>query len=69
MNDLDGVLWWAMVGTAVFAAASSILATCLDRWAPVRVGSRGRFILHMSSYVLLSLSVLAFALRGLLVDY
>jgi hypothetical protein len=62
----DNVLWWLMVGTALIAAATSIGATILDRRASDDSNQKLRFSLHMIGYVMMSISVLVFVLRGLL---
>ena len=63
MTD-DNVLWWLMVWTAIVAAGLSFAAIFLDRRPTVdrRLG----FAFHMLSYVVLTISVLIFALRGFL---
>lgn len=66
MSDWDGGLWWVMIATGVAAAGLSITASYHDRRGSGRPSRRMRFVLHMISYVLLSVSVLAFVLRGLL---
>jgi hypothetical protein len=62
----DEVLWWSMVGTAFAAAGISLAATVLDRRAASRPGRNARFWLHIASYILMSISILIFALRGIL---
>jgi hypothetical protein len=64
--DADSTLWWLMVATAVASATLSITASWCDRRALARPSRRQRFLMHMASYVLLSISVLAFVARGLL---
>lgn len=68
MADWDNALWWLMVGTGVAAAALSIAASWFDRRGGTRPTRRERFLMHMASYVLLSVSILVFAARGLRVD-
>jgi hypothetical protein len=60
----DDVLWWMMVGTAIVAAALSFVAAFLDRRATA--DRKVRFSVHMLSYIVLTISVLIFVLRGLL---
>ena len=68
MANWDGALWWLMVATGVAAAALSIAASWFD-WRSVRRPTpRGRFLMHMASYVFLSVSVLLFVVRGLWVN-
>lgn len=62
----DEVLWWSMVLTAVAAAFFSLGATALDRRATQRPSRATRFWLHMAGYVLMSISILIFILRGVL---
>jgi hypothetical protein len=62
----DNFLWWFMVGAAFSAAGTSIGATILDRRATDRPGRKARFLLHMLSYLLMTISVAIFILRGLL---
>jgi hypothetical protein len=62
----DEVLWWSMVGTAVAAAGISIAGTVLDRRAAERPGRNTRFWMHIAGYILMSISILIFALRGIL---
>jgi hypothetical protein len=64
MADWDHVLWWVMLSTGVAAAALSITAAYHDRRGSDRPTRRGRFILHLLSYILMSISILAFASRG-----
>jgi hypothetical protein len=64
--DLDDTLWWMMVSTGVAAAGLSIIAAFCDRRGSDWPSRRARFILHLISYVLMSVSVLMFAARGLL---
>ncbi len=66
MTASDDDLWWVMVGVAVVAAGLSVIANILDRRDSRALGRRTRFLMHIVSYVLMSVSVLIFALRGLL---
>ena len=59
-------LWWLTLVTEIAAAALSIYATILDRRRKFRPTQRPRFALHIASYVLLSVSVLGFIIRGLI---
>jgi hypothetical protein len=61
----DNVLWWAMVGTALAAAVVSVVATVLDRRAIDESNRKLRFSLHMTGYIMMSISVLFFVFRGL----
>ncbi|MEX2129595.1 MAG: hypothetical protein WD871_15330 [Xanthobacteraceae bacterium] len=64
----DNVLWWFMVSTAFSAAGISIGAAILDRRATDWPGRNARFLLHMFSYLLMTISVSIFILRGLLLS-
>jgi hypothetical protein len=68
MAGWDDTLWWAMLATGIAAAAISIAASWLDRRAGPWPTRRGRYLMHMTSYALLSLSIFAFVLRGLSPD-
>lgn len=63
---MTNALWWIMVSTGAAAALLSVAASALDRrtlpWPP----RRGRFAMHVTSYALMSASMLAFAVRGFL---
>jgi hypothetical protein len=63
--DWDHVLWLAMIASGIAAAGVSIAATCIDRRTG-RQGQRVAFFLHIASYILMSISILMFALRGLI---
>jgi hypothetical protein len=62
----EEVLWWSMIGTAIAAAGISLAAMVLDRRAAPMPGRKARFWLHIASYILMSISILIFALRGIL---
>jgi hypothetical protein len=66
MSDWDHYLWWLMLSTGLAAAALSITAAYHDRRASDRPSRRVRYILHVISYILMSISILAFASRGLI---
>jgi hypothetical protein len=57
-----------MIATGVAAAALSIAASLLDRRGGSRPTPRARFLMHMASYVLWSVSILVFVARGLQVN-
>jgi hypothetical protein len=63
--EWESTLWWAMLSTGIAAAGISIAANALDRRKNNRPSEQQRFWLHIASYGLLSISILAFALRGL----
>jgi hypothetical protein len=65
--ETDNFLWWFTLVTGVGAAALSICATVLDRWLKARSKPGRGFALHIASYVLLSVSILGFIFRGLIV--
>jgi hypothetical protein len=64
--EWETVLWWTMLLTGIGAAAISIVTNTLDRRGKNLLARHRRFWLHVASYGLLSASVLAFVLRGLL---
>ena len=64
--ETDNFLWWFTLVTGVGAAALAICATVLDRRRDSRPTRSQRFALHIASYVLLSVSVLGFIIRGLI---
>ncbi len=64
--EWDTVLWWVMLAAGVSAAALSIVTTMLDRRKGDERTRRRRLHMHIASYCLLSVSILAFVLRGLL---
>jgi hypothetical protein len=59
-------LWWVMLTAAAIAATLSIAATILDRRKPCWPTRQQRFRMHIASYCCLTISVLAFVMRGLL---
>jgi len=66
MTPSDDVLWWVMVSVAISAAGLSITTSVLDRRDSRTPGRRARFLMHIVSYALMTVSVLIFVLRGLL---
>ena len=66
MIPSDDVLWWVMVSIAVVAAGLSVMTNVLDRRDSRIPGRRMRFLMHLVSYALMTVSVLIFVLRGLL---
>ncbi|MGE3992370.1 hypothetical protein [Pseudorhodoplanes sp.] len=62
----DQRLWWLMVATGILAAGVSVIATLLDRRESAWPSRHQRFLLHIAGYSLMSLSILSFAVRGLL---
>ena len=64
--EWEKVLWWTMLSTGIAAATLGIAANALDHRNENWPARRQRFWLHMASYAFLSVSVLVFALRGLL---
>lgn len=61
----ETALWWTMLSTGMAAAAISITTNVLDRRKENWLTRHQRFWLHIASYGLLSVSILAFILRGL----
>ena len=66
MTPSDDTLWWVMVSIASAAAGLSITTNILDRRDSRTPSRRTRFLMHIVSYALMTLSVLIFVLRGLL---
>jgi len=64
--ETDNFLWWFTLVTGVGAAALSICASILDPRRKPRPMPGRRFALHIASYVLLSVSILGFIVRGLI---
>ena len=62
----EAALWWVMLTTAGMAAMLSIGATILDRRKPYWPTQEQRFRMHVASYCFLTISILAFVMRGLL---
>jgi uncharacterized membrane protein len=63
----DHALWLLGLVSGVLAAAIGIIASYLDRKASIWPTAQQRFYLHMASYVILSLSIVSFIIRGLLI--
>ncbi|MGB6538109.1 MAG: hypothetical protein WBF58_19335 [Xanthobacteraceae bacterium] len=68
MSDADNAdwLWWAMLTTGVAAAIISIVTGAFDRRRVDWPNARQRQLLHIVSYGFMTLSILAFVLRGLI---
>ena len=62
----EAALWWVMLTAAVTAAVLSIAATMLDRRKSDWPTRQQQFRMHIASYCFLTISILAFAMRGLL---
>ena len=62
----DGVLWWIMVVTGCAAAALSLWSSALRRRRAGEAAAVQSHRLDMASYALLSVSVLSFVARGLI---
>jgi hypothetical protein len=62
----ETTLWWVMLTAGAMAAMLSIAATILDRRKPYWLTRQQRFRMHIASYCFLTISVLAFVMRGLL---
>ena len=65
-TEWDEPLWWVMVAAGVIAALLSIATNSLDRRKRDWPTRRQRFLMHLASYGFLTVSILAFVLRGLL---
>jgi hypothetical protein len=62
----EAALWWVMLTSAVIGAMLSITATMLDWRKSDWPRRQQRFRMHIASYCFLTVSVLAFVMRGLL---
>jgi hypothetical protein len=65
-GEWESALWWVMLASGLTAAALSIATTALDRGKAAWPTHRQRFQMHLASYGLLTISIVAFILRGLL---
>jgi hypothetical protein len=63
--DYGSWLWWAMLVMAIMGGALSMAAGVFDRRKTVWPSPQQRFVLHLISYGFMTLSILAFVLRGL----
>jgi phosphate/sulfate permease len=63
----DSVLWWAMVTFAVVAAGLSVGTTLLGRRATRPVARKKLYAMHLVSYILMTISIAIFVVRGLVV--
>lgn len=66
MSGWDETLWWATLSSGFVAAALSIATSVLDRRQVEWPTEKQRFLMHILSYGLLSVSILGFVLRGML---
>ena len=65
-GEWEDLLWWVMLLSGVAAASLSLGTNALDRRKAAWPTPRQRFLLHIVSYGFVSVSVLAFVMRGLL---
>ena len=63
--EIDNFLWWFTLVTGIGAAALSICTTILDRRPKSRSTPSRRLALDIATYILLSVSILGFIVRGL----
>jgi hypothetical protein len=63
--DNAGGLWWLMLATGLVGAILSIVATIVDSRRVAWPTARQRYLIHLTSYGFMTLSILAFILRGL----
>lgn len=59
-------LWWFMLMTGVAGAVIGIAAAVFDRRRAEWPNARQRLLLHIVGYGFMTLSILAFVLRGLM---
>jgi hypothetical protein len=62
--ETDNFLWWFTLIAGLGAAGMSVGTSVLNR-SKMRPTPTQAFALHIASYVLLSLSILGFVVRGL----
>jgi len=62
--EVDNQLWWVMLGAGMAAVAVSVATSYSGFKQAGLMTERRRFLLHMLSYILLTVSVLAFVARG-----
>ena len=65
-TELDTQLWWIMLGAGMAAVVVSLGTSYIGYKQAGSISARQRFLLHMLSYILLTVSVLAFVVRGLI---
>lgn len=66
LNDWQGALWYAAIGTAVAGGIVSLSAFFLrTRHSDDPESSRKAHILYLISYILMSISIFFMAFRGL----
>ena len=63
-TELDDQLWWIMLGAGMGAVVVSLGTSYIGYAQAGLISERRRFLLHMLSYILLTVSVLAFVVRG-----
>jgi len=63
--ETDSFLWWLTLIAGLGAAALSVGASVFAR-SKMRPTQTQAFALHIASYILLSLSILGFVVRGLI---
>lgn len=63
---LDHQLWWIMVVTGAAAAVVSVGDSYMSYRGLVTMTSRQRLLLQVVSYLLLTMSIVAFISRGLI---
>lgn len=68
MSDVGNAnwLWWIMLITGVAGGVVGIASSVVDRRRADWPNARQRLVLYISSYALMTLSILAFVLRGLI---
>jgi F0F1-type ATP synthase membrane subunit c/vacuolar-type H+-ATPase subunit K len=64
-TDWDSQLWWIMLAVGIAAVVVSIGAGYIGRKQVSWLTERQRFLLHLLSYVLLTVSIVVFIVRGL----
>jgi hypothetical protein len=64
MPNWENVLWWSMLTTAIGGGVLSMVAYYFPRENPARRKTGER--MYIASYVLMSISMVLFAVRGFL---
>ena len=62
----ETILWWLMVTSGCAAAGLSLYTSALGLRREASEESQKRYRLNMVSYVLLSVSIMSFVVRGLM---
>jgi F0F1-type ATP synthase membrane subunit c/vacuolar-type H+-ATPase subunit K len=64
--DWDNRLWWITLAAGIAAVVVSVATGYIGRKLTGQTTERTRLKLHLLSYILLTVSVVAFVMRGLI---